>query len=166
MYMEEYYTYIGYVIIMILLYLIYNTITQYKKREGFLGFESDKNKNATKNNNNNKAKNSKNSGQKKPATAGPFENTLQDIIDNLNAKTKDATSTFNLVKDRKLWEDMIVSIEDRINSMTLAALPILSKKMTDDPNDETIEKMIGQMNMLNTFRSSLTDNMNYLDGLK
>lgn len=170
--MEEYYTYFGYVVIVILLYFIYQTISRSEKREGFLGFgnensgDNSSNKNATKNKNNNKAKNSKNSGEKKSARAGPFENTLQEIIDNLNAKTKDTTDTFNLVKDRKLWEDMIISVEDRINSMTLAALPILSRKMTADPNDDTIEKMIGQMNMLNTFRSSLTDNMNYLDGLK
>ena len=170
--MEEYYTYFGYVIIVVLLYFIYHTITRSKKREGFMGFgnenseDNSSNKNATKNKNNTKAKNSKNSGEKKSATAGPSEKTLQDIIDNLNEKTKEATDTFNLVKDRKLWEDMILSIEDRINSMTLAALPILSRKMTADPNDDTIEKMIGQMNMLNTFRSSLTDNMNYLDGLK
>jgi uncharacterized FlaG/YvyC family protein len=170
--MEEYYTYFGYVVIVILLYFIYQTISRSEKREGFLGFgnensgDNSSNKNATKNKNNNKAKHSKNSGQKKPSTAGPFEHDLQEIIDKLNEKTKDTTDTFNLVKDRKLWEDMILSVEDRINSMTLAALPFLSRKMTADPNDDTIEKTIGQMNMLNTFRSSLTDNMNYLDGLK
>lgn len=161
MYMKDYYTYFGYIMIMILLYLIYHTITRSKRREGFLGFGSENDKDSKSHDNN---KNTKNRN-KKTSEFGPFESTLQEIIDKLNAKTKDTTDTFNLVKDRKLWEDMILSVEDRINSMTLAALPILSRKMTADPNDETIEKMIGQMNMLNTFRSSLTDNMNYLDGL-
>ena len=164
MYMKDYYTYFGYIMIMILLYLIYHTITRSKRREGFLGFGSENDKDSKSHDNNKNTKNTKNRN-KKTSEFGPFESTLQEIIDKLNAKTKDTTDTFNLVKDRKLWEDMILSVEDRINSMTLAALPILSRKMTADPNDETIEKMIGQMNMLNTFRSSLTDNMNYLDGL-
>ena len=42
--MEEFYTYFGYIMIMILLYLIYHTITRSKRREGFLGFGSENDK--------------------------------------------------------------------------------------------------------------------------
>mgnify|MGYP000571675005 CR=1 FL=1 len=67
--MEEYYTYLGYVIIVVLMYFIYQTITRSKKREGFMGFgnenseDNSSNKNATKNKNitTNRTKNSQKS---------------------------------------------------------------------------------------------------------
>ena len=97
---------------------------------------------------------------------GPINKKIQDSIDDLNDKTRDAVNSFSLLNNRKQWEDLIISIEDRINSITLATLPTLSKKISSNPNDDDIEKIIEKMNILNSFRATLTENMKYLDGLE
>jgi low affinity Fe/Cu permease len=143
--MEELYTYLGYIVIAILCYLIFTTVVQNKIGEGFLG------------------KKSKTDDKKNDDTD---MKKIQDSIDELNKKTSDAVNSFGLIKHRKIWENLIIAIEDRINSITLAALPILSKKIAADPSDDHIEKMIENMNTLNKFRSTLSENMKYLDGLE
>ena len=161
--MEDYYTYLGYVVIAVLIYLIFITIIQNKTSEGFMGFGSDSTDESTDDSKSSSKKSSKTDTKKYDDKQ--MKN-IQDSIDELNQKSMDAINSFGLVKNRKVWEKLIIAIEDRINSITLAALPILSKKIASDPTDAHIEKMIENMNTLNKFRSTLTENMKYLDGLE
>ena len=161
--MEDYYTYLGYVVIAVLIYLIYITLFPSTTSEGFMGFGSDSTDESTDDSKSSSKKSSKTDTKKYDDKQ--MKN-IQDSIDELNQKSMDAINSFGLVKNRKVWEKLIIAIEDRINSITLAALPILSKKIASDPTDAHIEKMIENMNTLNKFRSTLTENMKYLDGLE
>jgi hypothetical protein len=155
--MEDLYTYLGYIVIAILFYLIYITLFPSATSEGFMGFGSDSDSDSKGKTEN---KNTRNNNSKFDMLK------IQDSIDDLNDKTRDAVNSFSLLNNRKQWEDLIISIEDRINSITLAALPTLSKKISSNPNDDDIEKIIEKMNILNSFRATLTENMKYLDGLE
>jgi len=174
--MEDLYTYLGYIVIAILFYLIYITLFPSATSEGFMGFGSDSDsdsKGKTENKNNKDNKNGNNRDNRNNRNKNTRNNNskvdmlkIQDSIDDLNDKTRDAVNSFSLLNNRKQWEDLIISIEDRINSITLAALPTLSKKISSNPNDDDIEKIIEKMNILNSFRATLTENMKYLDGLE
>ena len=155
--MEDLYTYLGYIVIAVLIYLIYITLFPSTTSEGFMGFGSDSDSDSKGKTEN---KNTRNNNSKFDMLK------IQDSIDDLNDKTRDAVNSFSLLNNRKQWEDLIISIEDRINSITLAALPTLSKKISSNPNDDDIEKIIEKMNILNSFRATLTENMKYLDGLE
>jgi hypothetical protein len=165
--MEDLYTYLGYIVIIVLIYLIYITLFPSTTTESFMGFGSDsdsasKNKKDSKDNkNSNDSNNSKKSRTDKATMTG-----LQKIIDDLNKKSTQAIGLYSLEKDRKQWEDLIIAIEDRINSITLAALPTLARRISTKPDDPDIEKTIEKMNILNSFRATLTENMKYLDGLE
>ena len=111
--------------------------------------------------NNKNSSNSKKSTDDKRMMAG-----LQKIIDDLNTKSQQAVALYSLEKDRKQWEDLIIAVEDRINSITLAAIPKLALTISSKPDDPDIEKIIEKMNILNSFRATLTENMKYLDGLE
>jgi hypothetical protein len=128
-----------------------------------MGFGSDSDSDS-KDNKKNDNKNDKDKQSKKNSKYDMLK--IQDSIDDLNDKTRDAVNSFSLLNNRKQWEDLIISIEDRINSITLATLPTLSKKISSNPNDDDIEKIIEKMNILNSFRATLTENMKYLDGLE
>lgn len=152
--MVDLYTYLGYILIAILLYLILKTIIS-NKQEGFMGIGED-------------ASNEKNksSDSTKTSSSDPDVKKLEKKIDDLNASTNETIGQFNLVKYRTDWEDMIVAIEDRISSMTMSALPLLCDKMNANPNDANIVVIVEKLNTLNTFRTTLKDNLKYLDGLK
>lgn len=161
--MDNMYTYLGYIVIMTLIYFIYITLFPSTTSEGFMGFGSDSDSDS-KDNKKNDNKNDKDKRSKKNSKYDMLK--IQDSIDDLNDKTRDAVNSFSLLNNRKQWEDLIISIEDRINSITLATLPTLSKKISSNPNDDDIEKIIEKMNILNSFRATLTENMKYLDGLE
>lgn len=161
--MDNMYTYLGYIVIVTLIYFIYITLFPSTTSEGFMGFGSDSDSDS-KDNKKNDNKNDKDKQSKKNSKYDMLK--IQDSIDDLNDKTRDAVNSFSLLNNRKQWEDLIISIEDRINSITLATLPTLSKKISSNPNDDDIEKIIEKMNILNNFRATLTENMKYLDGLE
>ena len=163
--MEDLYTYLGYIVIAVLIYLIYITLFPSTTSEGFMGFGSDsdsdsKSKKNSKGNNKNSSNSKKSTDDKRMMTG------LQKIIDDLNTKSQQAVALYSLEKDRKQWEDLIIAMEDRINSITLYALPMLAVKISSKPDDPDIEKTIEKMNILNNFRATLTENMKYLDGLE
>jgi len=163
--MEDLYTYLGYIVIAVLIYLIYITLFPSTSSEGFMGFGSDsdsdsKGKKNSKSNNKNSSNSKKSTYDKRTMTG------LQKIIDDLNTKSQQAVALYSLEKDRKQWEDLIIAVEDRINSITLAAIPKLARTISSKPDDPDIEKIIEKMNILNSFRATLTENMKYLDGLE
>jgi hypothetical protein len=163
--MEDLYTYLGYIVIAVLIYLIYITLFPSTTSEGFMGFGSDsdsdsKGKKNSKSNNKNSSNSKKSTDDKRMMTG------LQKIIDDLNTKSQQAVALYSLEKDRKQWEDLIIAVEDRINSITLAAIPKLALTISSKPDDPDIEKTIEKMNILNNFRATLTENMKYLDGLE
>lgn len=163
--MEDLYTYLGYIVIAVLIYLIYITLFPSTTSEGFMGFGSDsdsdsKGKKNSKSNNKNSSNSKKSTDDKRMMTG------LQKIIDDLNTKSQQAVALYSLEKDRKQWEDLIIAVEDRINSITLAAIPKLALTISSKPDDPDIEKIIEKMNILNSFRATLTENMKYLDGLE
>ena len=173
--MEDLYTYLGYIVIAVLIYLIYITLFPSTTSEGFMGFGSDSDsdskgkkngKNSNSNNNSNSNSNSNSNNSKKSRTDKQTMTGLQKIIDDLNTKSQQAVALYSLEKDRKQWEDLIIAVEDRINSITLAALPKLALTISSKPDDPDIEKTIEKMNILNSFRATLTENMKYLDGLE
>jgi len=180
--MDVLYTYLGYTVIVILFYLIYITLFPSTASESFMGFGADsasdsKSKLGNKNSNNgkngknsNNGKNGKNSDNNKNGGKSREDKStmdgLQKMIDDLNAKSLQTVEQYSLARDRKQWEDLIIAIEDRINSITLVALPTLAVKISTKPDDAAIEKMIEKMNTLNGFRATLAENMKYLNGLE
>lgn len=151
---NDIYTYLGYVLIAILLLLILKSVIK-NKQEGFMGIGDEKD--------DEKQKPTKST---KSNSNDPIEQRLEEMIDKLNNSTNTITAGYYLVKYRSEWEDLIVSVEDNINAITLSSLTTLAKKMTDNPDDPSIVTIIERLNTLNTFRTTLQDNMKYLDGMK
>ena len=155
--LEDYSTYLGYVLIGILLFLIIRTvINKGKSKEGFLGLgESDSS-----------SSDSSSSDSSSNDTDDPAVKRIQANIDSLNDATKKTIDQMNLVKYRSHWEDLIVAMEDRISSESLQAANLLAAKMKANPNDDAINQIIEKLNGLNKYRETLKENMKYLDGLK
>jgi len=153
--LEDYSTYLGYILIGILLFLIIRTlVNKGKSKEGFLGFgESD-------------SSSSDSSSTESDDSDDPAVKRIQSNIDALNDTTQKTIDQMNLVKYRKHWEDLIVAMEDRISSESLQAANLLAAKMKANPNDESINTFIVKLNELNKYRETLKENMKYLDGLK
>ena len=155
--LEDYSTYLGYILIGILLFLIIRTlVNKGKSKEGFLGFgESDSSSSSS------SSDNSSSDDSDDPAVKR-----IQSNIDALNDATKKTIDQMNLVKYRKHWEDLIVAMEDRISSESLQSANLLAAKMKSNANDESINQIIEKLNGLNKYRETLKENMKYLDGLK
>ena len=155
--LEDYSTYLGYVLIGILLFLIIRTvINKGKSKEGFLGLgESDSS-----------SSDSSSSDSSSDDSDDPAVKRIQANIDSLNDATKKTIDQMNLVKYRSHWEDLIVAMEDRISSESLQAANLLAAKMKANPNDDAINQIIEKLNGLNKYRETLKENMKYLDGLK
>ena len=152
--LEDYGTYLGYILIGILLFLIIRTfVNKDKSKEGFLGFgESDSSSSSSSSDN-----------SSSDDSDDPVVKRIQSDIDALNDATKKTIDQMNLVKYRSHWEDLIVAMEDRISSESLQAANILAAKMKENKN---IENLIEILNGLNKYRETLKENMKYLDGLK
>lgn len=149
---ENIYTYLGYVIILALVYLICKTLIQKRENnvERFMGMfeDTDKTKGETDDSNDPHVKR--------------IEQNVKDIVD----ETNKTIETMNLVKYRSHWENLIVAMEDRISSVSLQSLSILAEMLKKDPNDGKLGTVIDRLNSLHKFRETLKDNMTYLDGLK
>jgi hypothetical protein len=149
---EDLYTYIGYAMILVLVYLICKTLIQKRENnvEGFMGMFEDtgETKGETDDSNDPRVKR--------------IEQNVKDIVD----ETNKTIETMNLLKYRSHWENLIVAMEDRISSVSLQSLPVLAEMIKKDPNDGKLGTVIDRLNILNKFRETLKDNMTYLDGLK
>ena len=148
--MEEIYTYLGYAIIAVLIYLILKTIFVKKQAEGFMGvFEgTDETK------------------EDEDETEDPDAKLIEKNVTNIEAQTNKTIKQMNLVKNRKHWEKLIVAMEDRINSVSLQSMAIMASMLNKNPNDEKLIKVIERLNSFNTYKQTLKDNMTYLDGLE
>ncbi len=148
---DEYFTYLGYIIIAILCFLIYKVITKKNSKEQFMGlFEgTDETK-----------------AQETEVTDDPASKRIQANIDSLTDATNKTIEDMNLVKNRKQWEDMIIAVEDRVSSVSLQSISILAAMIKANPNDDKIVTVITRINEFNKYRETLKENMKYLDGLK
>jgi len=147
--MEEIYTYLGYILIAILVYLIMKTIIEKKggNKEGFMGLFKDT------------AEDSKTEVENETITK------LEENIKNLQDATDKTTAQMDLDKTRKYWEEMIVAMEDRINSVSLQSVASLADMIKQDSDNSKLVTIMDKLNTFTKYRETLKDNMKYLDGL-
>jgi len=148
--MEEIYTYLGYILIAILVYLIMKTIVEKRggKKEGFMGLFKDT------------TEDSKTEVENETITK------LEENIKNLQDATNKTTAQLGLDKTRKYWEEMIVAMEDRINSVSLQSVSSLADMIKQDSDNSKLVTIMDKLNTFTKYRETLKDNMKYLDGLK
>lgn len=148
--MEEVYTYLGYILIAILVYLIMKTIIEKRggKKEGFMGLFKDTEEDS------------------KTEVENETVAKLEENIKNLQEATDKTTSQLNLDKNRKNWEELIVAMEDRINSVSLQSVSSLADMIKEDPDNSKLLIIMDKLNTFTKYRETLKENMNYLDGLK
>jgi hypothetical protein len=91
---------------------------------------------------------------------------LEENIKNLQDATDKTNKQLDLGKTRKYWEEMIVAMEDRINSVSLQAVSSLADMIKDDPDDSKLVTIMDKLNTFTKYRDTLKENMKYLDGLK
>ena len=147
--MDELYTYLGYILIAILLYLIMKTIFNKKSmsKEGFTGLF-------------------KETSETKKQEELESVSAIEENIKNIQDATSKTIEQMNLVKNRKNWEELIVAMEDRINSASLQSVATLASMIKADPENEKLITIVGRFNELNKYKETLKENMKYLDGLK
>jgi hypothetical protein len=150
---NDIYTYFGYAIIAVLIYLIYRTLFPNKELEGLMGLFEDKNdaKTTTTEENNND---------------DPAVKRIEENVKELEDATNKAISQMSLVKYRSHWENLIIAMEDRISSASLQSLSALSVMINKNPSDSKIVTVMEKLNSFDKFRATLKGNMKYLDGLK
>jgi hypothetical protein len=148
--MGELYTYLGYILIAVLLHLILKTIYErsVRPKEGFMGLF-------------------KESGEtKKEEADSELVKNMEATIKNVQDATNKAIEEMNITKDRRYWEELIVAMEDRINSVSLQSVSTLASMIKIDPENEKLIKIVGNLNELTKYTETLKENMKYLDGLK
>jgi len=147
--MDELYTYLGYILIAILFYLIMKTIFNKKSmsKEGFMGLF-------------------KETSETKKQEELDSVSAIEENIKNIQDATSKTSEQMNLVKNRKNWEELIVAMEDRINSASLQSVATLASMIKADPENEKLITIVGSLNELNKYKETLKENMKYLDGLK
>ena len=91
---------------------------------------------------------------------------LEENIKNLQEATDKTTSQLNLDKNRKNWEELIVAMEDRINSVSLQSVSSLADMIKEDPDNSKLLIIMDKLNTFTKYRETLKENMKYLDGLK
>ncbi len=96
----------------------------------------------------------------------PAVKRIEQNVKEIQDATNKTIEQMNLVKYRKNWEDLIVAMEDRINSVSLQSLSIMAAMIKANPNDEKLIKVITRLNEFNKYKTTLKENMEYLDGLK
>ena len=154
---DELYSYLGYAIIAVLIFLILKTIMKKNQPEGFMGlFEgTDETKEDT-----------KKTADDTDDTDDPAVKRIEQNVKEIQDATNKTIEQMNLVKYRKNWEDLIVAMEDRIDSVSLQSLSIMAAMIKANPNDEKLIKVITRLNEFNKYKTTLKENMEYLDGLK
>ena len=148
---EELYSYLGYAIIAILIFLILKTIMKKNQPEGFMGLFEGTDETAE---------------EEKEETDDPAVKRIEQNVKDIQDVTNKTIEQMNLVKYRKNWEDLIVAMEDRINSVSLQSLAIMAAMLKANPNDDKLIKVITRLNEFNKYKNTLKENMEYLDGLK
>ena len=149
--MDELYTYLGYLLIAILIHLILKTIYERSSvsKEGFMGLFT---------------KTTSEKGAKSSYTDTDLVKNMEENIKNIQEATNKSIEAMNLTKNRKYWEDLIIAMEDRINSASLQSIETIASMIKTD--HEKLIKIVGNLNELNKYRDTLKENMKYLDGLK
>ena len=151
--MDELYTYLGYLLIAILIHLILKTIYERSSvsKEGFMGLFT---------------KMTSEKGAKSSDTDIDLVKNIEENIKNIQDATNKSIEMMNLTKTRKYWEDLIIAMEDRINSASLQSVETIASMIKTDEENEKVIKIIENLNELNKYRDTLKENMKYLDGLK
>ena len=151
--MDELYTYLGYLLIAILIHLILKTIYERSSvsKEGFMGLFT---------------KMTSEKGAKSSDTDIDLVKNMEENIKNIQDATNKSIEMMNLTKTRKYWEDLIIAMEDRINSASLQSIETMASMIKTDTDNEKLIKIVGNLNELNKYRDTLKENMKYLDGLK
>ena len=149
--MDDVYTYLGYLLIAILIHLILKTIYERSSvsKEGFMGLFT-------------KMTNDKNT---KPEEIDLVKD-MEENIKNIQDATNKSIEMMNLTKNRKYWEDLIIAMEDRISSVSLQSVATMASMIKADSKNEKLIQIVGNLNELNKYRDTLKENMKYLDGLK
>ena len=149
--MDDVYTYLGYLLIAILIHLILKTIYERSSvsKEGFMGLFT-------------KMTNDKNT---KPEEIDLVKD-MEENIKNIQDATNKSIEMMNLTKNRKYWEDLIIAMEDRISSVSLQSVATMASLIKADSKNEKLIQIVGNLNELNKYRDTLKENMKYLDGLK
>lgn len=149
--MDDVYTYLGYLLIAILIHLILKTIYERGSvsKEGFMGLFT-------------KMTNDKNT---KPEEIDLVKD-MEENIKNIQDATNKSIEMMNLTKNRKYWEDLIIAMEDRISSVSLQSVATMVSLIKADSKNEKLIQIVGNLNELNKYRDTLKENMKYLDGLK
>ena len=149
---EEIYTYLGYALIAVLIYLIIKTIFVKKQPEGFFGMSSEKDDDTT-------------DDTTDDDNLDAIGKELEDNVTKLEARTNQIIKQMHIVEDRKHWENLIIALEDNINTSSIQHMAALSSKLIANPEDPAIISAIEKLNTLNNYKQSLKENMTYLDGL-
>lgn len=162
--MEEIYTYLGYALIAVLIYLIFKTIFVNKQPEGFFGMSSEK-KNNTKDDTKDNTKEDTKDNTKDDAKITHQGEEIETLVTKVENATNQTIEQLNFVGNRKHWENLIIALEDNINTSSIQHMARLSGKFIINPEDPVIIKAIENLNALNNYKQTLKDNMIYLDGL-
>ncbi len=151
--MDELYTYLGYLLIAILIHLILKTIYERSSvsKEGFMGLFT---------------KMASEKGTKSSDADTDLVKNMEDNIKNIQEATNKSLEMMKLTKNRKYWEDLIIAMEDRISSVSLQSVATLASMIKTDTENEKLIQIVGNLNELNKYRDTLKENMKYLDGLK
>ena len=157
--MEEIYTYLGYAIIAVLIYLIFKTIFVSKQPEGFFGMSDDKDDDAK-----DDTKDDTTDSSDDPQVAKAAKQ-LEGLVTKVENGTNQKIKQGNYVGNRKHWENLIIAMEDNINASSIRSMAMLSSKLIANPEDPAIISAIEKLNTLNNYKQTLKDNMTFLDGL-
>ena len=118
------YSFIGYTIIAILLFLIFRTLFPKRENniEGFMGLIKETNIDV----------------ETESDSDDPAVKRIENFVENLQNTTDKVIEKMNLVKYRSHWENLIIAMEDRISSTSLQSLTVLSGMIKRNPNDPKI----------------------------
>lgn len=147
--MDDLYTYLGYILIAIVFYFRIKAIFNRRSmsKEGFMGLF-------------------KQTSETKKEEELESVSAIQENIKNIQDSTSKTIEQMNLPTNRKNWEELIVAMEDRINSASLQSVATLASMIKTDPENEKLITIVGSLNELNKYKDTLKENMKYLDGLK
>ena len=161
--MEEIYTYVGYAIIAVLIYLIFKTIFVKKQPEGFFGMSSEEKDDDDADDDVDNDTTDDYTIDDDPEVAKASKQ-IEELVTKIEKKTNGIIKRGNLVKNRKYWENLIIALEDNINASSIKQMAVLSTSISGNGGQNTL-KTIERLNTLNKYKQSLKDNMTYLDGL-
>ena len=153
---DDMYSFIGYTLIVILVFLIFRTLFPKKENnvEGFMGLFEETSPDID------------SETETKNDADDPAVKRIEHFVEDLQNSTNKVVEKMNLVKYRSHWENLIIAMEDRISSTSLQSLTVLSGMIKQNPNDPKIITAIEKLNTFTRFKETLKENMIYLDGLK